>query len=149
MAIEIINFTENKVEEPWVKKIVSFVLQAEKQNENATISIAFLGPGRMRKLNKQYRGKNTTTDVLSFVEKEVAFEKYKIGKLKEQGGLGEIVVCLREVKKNSKRNKTDFEKELAFVLIHGLLHLLGYEHEKTDTKAKEMQAKEMSYLKQI
>lgn len=146
MAMEIINFTENKVAETWVKKIVSLVLSGEKQKENANVSVAFLGPGRMRKLNKQYRGKNTTTDVLSFAEKEVAFEKYKIGKLKQHSDLGEIVICPREVKKNARRNNTVYEKELALVLIHGLLHLLGYVHEKNEVQAKIMQARETFYI---
>ena len=71
------------------------------------------------------------TDVLAFPNKNL--------------GLGEIVVCLREVKKNAKRYNSTFEKELARVLIHGILHLLGYNHEKNTIEAKKMKEKEESY----
>jgi len=62
-------------------------------------------------------------------------------------GLGEIVICLREVKKNAKRFSLIFEKELARVLIHGILHLLGYNHEKSEKEAEKMRKKEEYYLK--
>jgi len=149
MAVKITNFTENKVSSDWVKKIVALVLQGEKQKETTDVSIAFLGPGRMRKLNKQFRSKNTTTDVLAFCEKEVAFEKFKIGALKKHSELGEIVICLREVKKNAKKQNTPFEKELAFVLIHGLLHLLGYDHEKSEKELAIMEKKQTLYLNSL
>ena len=144
--IEINNLTETKVDGAGVKKIVQKVLDGEKAGKKADLSIALLGPGRMRKLNKQYRKKNTITDVLAFPDKEIPFEKFKIGRAKECQGLGEIVICLRELKKNAKRFGKTFEQELARVLIHGVLHLLGYDHEKSADAAKKMQEKEQKYL---
>lgn len=156
--IAINNLTEVEVDEGWVKAIVEDVLKGEavkgsrEPARNAApsdvggVSIAFLGPGRMRKLNKQYRRKNKATDVLSFAEKEIPFEKFKIGQPKKHQGLGEIVVCLREVKKNARRENVEFTDELKRVLIHGALHLLGYDHEKSDVKANEMELKEEQYF---
>lgn len=129
--IEINNLTSNLIEEEFLKKVAKIVLEREKKE--GEISLALVGPGRMRKLNKKYRGKNRVTDVLAF----------------PGNGLGEIVICLREVKKNAKRFGSTFEKELAKVLIHGILHLLGYDHEKSEKEAKEMEEKENQYLKLI
>lgn len=122
--IEINNLTTSKLDEEFLKRVAKKVLKGENRKE-IDLSIAFVGEARMRKLNKKYRGKNKVTDVLSFGQ-----------------GLNEIVVCLREIKKNAKTYNSTFKKELARVLIHAILHLLGYNH-------KEMQDKEEYYAKAI
>ena len=136
--IEINNLTEVQIDEDRVKKAISTATTKD-------VSLAFIGPGRMRKLNKKYRGRNRVTDVLSFPESEVEFKKFVIGGLKKTNTLGEIVVCLREVKKNS-RESSSFEQELDRVLIHGTLHLLGYDHEKDKG---EMETKQEQCLNQL
>lgn len=128
--IEINNLTTGSIDEEFLKKVAKKVLEKENKSETE-LSVALVGPGRMRKLNKKYLGKNRTTDVLSFPD----------------DGFGEIVICPREVKKNAKRFKSTFEKELALCLIHGLLHLLGYNHEISEEKAKKMEQKQQYYLK--
>lgn len=147
--IEINNLTTVEIDEEFLKKIISAVLKGEKVEKKVELSIALIGSGRMRKLNRKYRSKNRVTDVLAFPESEVIFEKFKIGPLKKAKSLGEIIICLREVKKNSKRFESGFEKELARVVIHGALHLLGYEDEKGEEKAKEMEKKQEKYLSEI
>ncbi len=131
--IEINNLTANAIDEELLKMICEKVLQGEKTKEK-NLSIAFVGQGRMREINKKYRGKNRATDVFSF----------------PNDGLGEIVICLREVRKNSKRFALPFKQELAQVLIHGILHLLGYDHEKTSAswrkEANKMKEKQNYYL---
>ena len=126
--IEINNLTTVSVDEEFLKKIAKEVLEWEKKKED--LSIALVGQGRIRELNKKYRKKNRVTDVLVF----------------PGDGLGEIVICLREVKKNAKRYGETFKKELARVLIHGILHLLGYDHEKSELDAEKMREKEEYYL---
>lgn len=143
--IEINNLTTSPVDEDFLKKIVSIVLEGEKIVKEVELSIALIGPGRMRKINRRYRGKNRVTDVLAFPESKILLEKFKVGVVKKVKGLGEIVICLREVKKNAKRFNLSSEKELARVLIHGMLHLLGYDHEKAK-EAKKIKEKEDFYL---
>ena len=126
--IEINNLTTGFVDEEFLKGVAEKVLKGENRKEIG-LSIVFVGQGRMRKLNKKYRGKNKITDVLSFGDE-----------------LNEIVVCLREVKKNAKRYNLTFKKELAKVLIHGILHLSGYEHEKDKKEADKMEKKQEYYL---
>ncbi len=134
--IEINNLTNVEIDEDFIKKITQEVLKKEKKQGN--ISLAFLGPARMRKINKKYRGKNKVTNVLSFSENEISFKN-----------LGEIIICLREIKKSSQRINISFEKELARVLIHGILHLLGYDHEKSEEEARKMEEREEYYLGKI
>jgi len=122
--IEINNLTASKVEKEFLKRVAKKVLKSENEKE-IDLSIVFVGETRMRKLNKKYRGKNKTTDVLSFGQ-----------------GLNEIVICLKEIKKNAKIYDSTFKKELARVLIHAILHLLGYNH-------KDMRDKEEHYVKAI
>lgn len=131
--IEINNLTTVSVDEEFLKRVAGKVLEGENKKD-AELSVALFGQGRIRELNKKYRGKNQVTDVLAF---------------SGTGGLGELVICLREVKKNAKRFNLTFETELARVLIHGILHLLGYDHEKGEQKAKPMREKEEYYLSQV
>lgn len=167
--IEINNLTTASVDEDFLKKICQEVLRGEKKenkdlstqaealnalsarrsvemNTKCSLSIALVGQGRMRKINKRYRGKNRITDVLAFPESRVLLEKFKVGPVQKTQQLGEIIICFREVKKNAKKYNTTFEKELARVLIHGLLHLLGYDHEKSETESEKMRRKEESYI---
>ena len=130
--IEINNLTTTPIEEEILKKVAERILEGENKR-NTDLSIALVGPGRIRKLNKKYRGKNRMTDVLSFPD----------------NGLGEIVICLREVKKNAKKFGSSFKKELSTCLIHGILHLLGYDHEKSVEEVKKMRDREEYYLSQV
>jgi probable rRNA maturation factor len=127
MKLEINNLTTARIDEGFLKRIVKNVLKKEKKKVN-DLSIALVGPKRIKELNKKYRRKNRVTDVLAFSQ-----------------GLEEVVICLSEVKKNAKRFGLTFKKELARVLIHGILHLLGYNHKK-NRETKKMEEKEKFYL---
>jgi len=130
--IEVNNLTTAVVDEDFLKKTAKIVTDGEKKKA-IELSIALVGQGRIRELNKKYRGKNRVTDVLSF----------------SYDGSGDIVICLGEVKKNARRFGTTFEKELSKVLIHGILHLLDYDHEKNEKEAEKMRKKEEYYLSQL
>lgn len=146
MAVEINNLTAVEVDAVLIKKTIEEVLKGEGANARGGVSIAFIGPGRMRKLNKTYRKKNRVTDVLSFANAKVRFEKFKIGPTEKTEGFGEIVVCLREVAKNAKKENNTQEQELIRVIIHGVLHLLGFDHEKSEAEAERMKEKEEEYI---
>ncbi len=145
--IEINNLTTVEIDEKKIKVIIENIL--EKEKKRGDVSLAFVGQGRIRVLNKKYRGKNRVTDILAFSESKVSFEKFRVGPTKKFPGLGELVICLREVKKNAKKYNSSFEKELARILIHGVLHLLGYEHEGDREAEKEMEEKQEYYLSQV
>lgn len=141
--IEINNLTTNPVNEEFLKRVAKKVFEGE-NIERTNLSVVLIGQGRMRKLNKKYLGKNRVTDVLAFGQGQ-KFSILPKGEL----SLGEIVICLREVRKNARKCQSTFEKELARVLIHGILHLLGYNHERSSREAKLMEEKENFYLNQI
>jgi len=107
-------------------------------------SLLLSGAKEIKKLNKKFRKKNKSTDVLSFPFYEKNQLNNKIRKEKEVY-LGDIIINLGKVK--NKSNKSKFKDELNKLWIHGLLHLLGYEH-KSDTKYLQMQKLEnkFSYL---
>jgi probable rRNA maturation factor len=130
--IEINNLTTNPVDKEFLEKVAKKILIRENK-EKLELSIVLVGQARIRKLNKKYRQNYRSTDVLSF----------------SYDGSGDIVICLGEVKKNAKRYNSTFKKELAKVLIHGILHLLDYDHERSEKAAKEMEEKQEHYLKKI
>lgn len=147
--MEINNLTTVSIDQEFLKKIAQKVLEKEHQRKKE-ISLAFVGPGRMKQINRKYRGKNRVTDVLAFPETKVEFTNFAVGGLqKDTRSLGEIIICLKEVKKNAKRYGSSFRAELARVLIHGILHLLGHDHEKSERDAVKMREKENYYLLQI
>ncbi len=146
--IEINNLTTNSVNEEFLKKTAEKVLRGENRENKAELSIALVGEGRMREINKNYRGKNRVTDVLSFSGKKTRKEKFVLP-AEIIPGLGEIIICLREVKKNAKKSDLAFNEELIKILIHGLLHLLGYDHEKSENQAVKMREKEQYYFNEL
>jgi probable rRNA maturation factor len=98
-----------------------------------TISLAFVSKAEIKKLNKKFRNKNKPTDVLSFL-------------LLEKQCLGEIIICPAIVKENAKKYGVPEKKEIMKVFVHGILHLCGYDHEKSEKEAKIMEKKQEKYL---
>ena len=137
--IEINNLTLTSVNKSYLKKVAETVLKREGK-KNFYLSIALIGVSRIKKLNKKYLKRDYPTDVLVFPETE---SYLKIN------NLGEIVICPQVVKKNAKKFKLTFKKELSKILIHGILHLLGYDHEKSKKEAEKMERKENYYLKNL
>jgi rRNA maturation RNase YbeY len=146
--VEINNLTINLINEDFLKKVAMIVFKGEGEKE-ADLSVALISQQRMKKLNRRYRGKNRVTDVLAFPESEVLLEKFNVGPVKKIAGLGEIVICPSEVKKNAMKFGQSPEGELATCLIHGILHLLGYDHEKNEKGAEKMKEKQKYYLGQL
>ncbi|GAH97988.1 unnamed protein product, partial [marine sediment metagenome] len=146
--IRVHDLTNSQVDEDFFREIARNVFKKEKVEEKIGLSIILVKPRRIRELNKKYKKENRTTDVLSFGQ-ELNSRRLKFPSLPNENlELGDVVICLNEVKKNARKFNSDFKKELALVLIHGILHLLGYDHEKSDKEAKKMREKEKEYLKQ-
>ncbi len=125
---EIINETnENIVELEGITKLLEFALKKQNIN-NAIFNIIIVDENTIHEINKTYRGKDSVTDVISFaLEDDKTFIKtdYRI--------LGDIYICLSRAKTQAIEYGHSFLREFAFLSIHGLLHLLGYDHiEKTD-----------------
>ena len=146
--IEVNNLTNIKIDGKFLTKVAKKVLKKEKNKFE--LSIVLVGEKKIKQLNKKYRGKNQATDVLAFGEnikyKIPAWPADKYNTRYKIQDLGEILICLEEVKKNAREFNTTFKKELTRVLIHGILHLLGANHETSDKRAKKMREKEKYYF---
>jgi probable rRNA maturation factor len=123
------------IEKPFIEKIAKRTLAASGKKIAAFfVSIVFVDKAEIRKINRKYRKINKSTDILSF--------DYSLGYNKKRkaiaGGLpaevsaktGELLLCPEVIEESAKKNKVSFQKELAFVLAHGVLHLLGFRHGK-------------------
>ena len=102
-----------------------------------TFSIAFVSDDRMWKLNWSFRGKNSTTDVLSFPHEPDEFDP-------DKENLGDIVISVDQAQKQAIENGFTLEDELKQLILHGVLHLCGYDHEtdKGEMNARELQLRE-------
>ena len=140
--IEINNLTKFAVDKKFFLGVAKKVLKGEnKEIEN--LSIAFVSPDEIKKLNKKYRKKNKPTDILSFG---------KVSSNKVLGftlDLSEVIICPEVVRKNAKKFGTTFKKELAKMLVHGILHILGYDHEKSKAEEDRMNKKQDYYFNKI
>lgn len=122
-----------------VKKIGMAILRKERK-QNLDLSLVFLGEAKMREFNRIYRGKDKVTNVLSFPS-----GNDKIPSGFEGLGLGELVLCPAVIRKDAVKYGITFKAELTSIFIHGLLHLVGYDHEK-EADFKKMSQKEQQYL---
>lgn len=120
---EIINETNENIKElKEVKKLVEFALQYQKINKSI-FNIIIVDEEKIRYLNKNYRNKDSITDVISFaLEDDDTFIKT------EERILGDIYICLKRAKDQAVEYGHSFLREISFLTIHGLLHLLGYDH---------------------
>ena len=132
-----------KISQRKIKRIIKKVLQYLKVDEETEISILFTDDKFIRSLNNKYRGINKPTDVLSFSLQAgaVKYPEVESNKL-----LGDIIISVETAQRQADNLKHSIEKELTVLLIHGLLHLTGYDHEK-DKDYKIMREKEIEILK--
>jgi len=113
------------------------VLKGE-HRERENLSIAFVVPAEIQKLNKKYRHKDKPTDVLAFE---------KVSDFKDE--YAEVIICPEYIREQAKESKLPLKKELAFRLIHGILHVLGYDHERSAAEEKRMFERQEYYFSKI
>lgn len=124
---ELFNETSENLEQEIkvIRKLLSFACQKEKV-EKAEFNIIFVGKDKIHELNKTYRGVDRVTDVISF-----ALEDSKTIDL-DMRLLGDIYICVEQARGQALEYGHSFLRELAFLSIHGFLHLLGYDHMKSE-----------------
>jgi probable rRNA maturation factor len=143
-----------------LREFAGFVLKHERAGDNIELSVALVEENEIRNLNAVYRGKDTSTDVLSFeidsgkpgdldVEEEQparADDALRIGQPAGiQRMLGDVVICPSVAMRRADEFGQTFEQEMTLLLTHGILHLLGYDH-ANDSEAEAMEAKEREVL---
>ena len=137
------------VDEEWMRRITRQVLKAENVAPPYEMSLVFTDSETVQRLNRDYRGVDEPTDVLAFhmlPQKEAGsfFALPPDGVLR----LGEVIISYPQAVEQAKEQGHSVEQELALLIIHGILHLLGYAHEKPEEEAK-MRAREKELLEEI
>ena len=105
---------KHRINEKFIKKIVVDILKILKRSSNTSLEIVFLSDRAIRPFNKRYKGADRATDVLSF----------------DLGSCGEVLISSDMALRNSRAFNMTLEKELVLYVIHGILHLFGYNDEK-------------------
>lgn len=140
-----INEIEEFLDEKKIKNFIKFILENEFKEEYSEndyyLSLLIADNKIIRKINKEYRDKDSETDVISFAYNETE----NIGGMNV---LGDIIISLERVKSQAKDYGHSEEREFYYVLCHGMLHLLGYDHIEEEDK-KVMREKEEKILKEF
>lgn len=149
--LEYLDLEENKEYEEIIKKVVEQCFKEEHlENSKLYISITLTTPEHIHEINKQYRNVDRATDVLSFpmFEKSELDEKIKKQDFEHEDVLGDIVISIEKVKEQAQEYGHSFERELAYMVVHGFYHLMGYDHIKEEDKVI-MRPKEEKVLNKL
>lgn len=142
---------ENKDYEDLIETVVDKCFSVEKlENLNLYLSVTLTTPAEIRLINNEYRQIDKETDVLSFP----MFEKYEIDAMVESGkndipeAIGDIVISVERVREQAEEYGHSFERELAYMVVHGFYHVMGYDHMIDEDKVV-MRAKEENILNML
>ena len=123
-----------------IEKSIAAVLKVENLDENVEVSVSFVGDEEIRDLNRDYRGVDKSTDVLSFPMDDEFIIVSRI--------LGDVIINTRRVMEQAKELGHSDERELSYLTVHSILHLLGYDHMEDEDK-KEMREREKLAMKEL
>ena len=144
MRVEIQNESGIQISKKFVRDLIRKAFRLEGRQGILEVEIAFVKERAMKDLQAKYRGIEQATDVLSF-------EARKVPGFPREGthALGQVVICPAVVRKQATVLGVPFRKELAHVTLHGFLHLLGYDHEKSDEAYAYMHAREEEIMSEL
>lgn len=128
---EVFNETDEDIDLEEEKKLIEYALEFENL-ENVEFNVIFVDDDRIRQINREYRGIDRVTDVISFALEDNENMKFEFGRL-----LGDIYICTNRMKSQAKDYGHSLMREQGFLTVHGLLHLLGYDHQ-TEEEEKVM-----------
>ncbi len=121
----------------FLDKVIKYTLKHE-QVKNAYFSIIFVDEQEIQRLNREYRGIDKPTDVISF-----ALEDHKSNIKNTNRILGDIYICIPKMLAQAEEYGHSYKRELAFLTVHGLLHLLGYDHQTKEDEEKMFKLQEL------
>ncbi len=121
----------------YLNKVIKRTLKEEKAF-NATLSIIFVDEAEIKRINKEYRGIDKVTDVISFAFEDNATLVYNNIRV-----LGDIYICIPRMFSQASEYGHSVKRELSFLTVHGLLHLLGYDHLTKEDEEKMFKLQEL------
>ena len=120
---------------------VALALLQLAEREDAELSLALIGNAEMQKLNARYRDKDYPTDVLSFPAAKNLPAQAPL--------LGDVIICVDKAAEQAKERRRTLDQEIVTLLIHGIVHLLGYDHERSAKDARIMTGIEKKMASQL
>lgn len=147
VEIEYLNLDENKSYETLIEKVVYKCFEEEKLLDSKLyLSVILTNPENIRQINNEYRNIDKPTDVLSFP----MFEKNELENInfENEEVLGDVIVSIERVEEQAKEYGHTFERELAYMIVHGFYHLMGFDHMVEEDKCV-MRAKEENVLEKL
>lgn len=140
------------LEDKWIKKIIQLSLEAADVSPPVEVGLFITDSETVRKLNRNYRGKDEPTDVLAFHTQPCTAQKGSTPNfvMAPDGvqHLGEVVISYPQAVIQAEQHKHEIEQELSLLIVHGVLHLLGYDHEQPEGR-RLTRAKETEILKKL
>ncbi|MBQ8687632.1 MAG: rRNA maturation RNase YbeY [Ruminococcus sp.] len=130
-----------------IRRCCQAVLAMEQFKQDAEVSVSFVSNNEIRSLNKIYRNKDRVTDVLSFPLGENG--KYDMNKETGCAQLGDVVISLETAMRQAEIYGHSLEREIGFLTVHSMLHLLGYDHEISKLEERIMREKEEQVLGEL
>lgn len=123
-----------------IEKSIKAVLKVEELDDDVEVSVSFVGDDEIRDLNRDYRGVDKSTDVLSFPMDDEFIIDNRI--------LGDVIINTRRVMEQAEELGHSHERELSYLTVHSVLHLLGYDHMEDEDKI-EMREREKLAMKEL
>jgi probable rRNA maturation factor len=108
-----------------LQRFTEKAIETAPESRGKFLMVAFISDKTMRELNREFRGQDSTTDVLSFPYQTEEFEI-------EDSNLGDIIISAEQAQRQARENNLELETELKQLILHGILHLCGYDHETDD-----------------
>ncbi|MBL5767449.1 rRNA maturation RNase YbeY [Heyndrickxia sporothermodurans] len=142
MNMLIIDFNDEtneitKQNQELVEDLLNFASKKFEIQDGSEISVTFVTNEKIQEINRDYRGKDQPTDVISFAMEELGEDELAIQGIEMPRVLGDIIISVPKTKEQAAEFGHSFERELGFLAVHSLLHLLGYDH-MTEEEEKEM-----------
>lgn len=129
LHVEYLNEIDENSQE--FEQLLTNVLQKAAEMEEtgpSEVSVTIVTKERIQEINKEYRQKDSVTDVISFAMEEVGEDETEIIGGEETRFLGDIIICLDAAKEQAEDYGHSIDREMGFLAVHGFLHLLGYDH---------------------
>lgn len=132
--------TGRKIPSRRLKRVAQVLLQLARR-EDAELSLVLIGNAEMQRLNARFRHKDYPTDVLSFPAANNLPTKAPL--------LGDVIISVDKAAAQAKEQQRTFDQEMVTLLIHGIVHLLGYDHERSAREARKMRRLEKKMARQL
>jgi probable rRNA maturation factor len=148
ISIDIKTPYRGRLTQKWLLDIVDVTLSTQKIDRPVELSLLITGDDEVHRLNREYRGIDKTTDVISFALSENIADTEFVTPPDKVLRLGEVIISYPQAAAQARENRQTIKAEMAWLVVHGLLHLMGYDHGDEKSEAA-MRRREEAILKEI